>query len=47
MKPNHTLGANHALATGTIGGSLKMSCMLGMGGCKIRKAPHSILAQSV
>jgi hypothetical protein len=24
---------------------LKMSCLLGMGGCKVRKEPHSILEQ--
>ena len=35
-----------ALATGTTGGFLKMLCRLGMGGCNVRKAPHSILAQS-
>ena len=34
-----------AWTTGTTGGSLKMSCLLGTGGCKVRKEPHSILEQ--
>src|ERR1035437_9308716 len=39
--------ANQALTTGTTGGSLKMLCAPGMGGCKVRKAPHFTLAQSL
>ena len=45
--PDHRVQGGQALATARTGGSLKMSCWLGMGGVKVRNAPHSILAQSV
>ena len=43
----HGLSARkaQALARGTIGGSLKMLCRLGMGGCNVREGPNSISAQ--
>src|ERR1043166_6763503 len=36
-----------ALAKGTIGGSLKILCRLGIGGCNVRNEPNCISAQLV